>query len=162
MSTTPIWALEGISLDSTGDMIEGSLAYKINEMRLHALAQGEVYPTLAAGIEIVSSNTDWVLGTVTQVIPAAAITNDFHIHDISIESCDVDAVFEIALYYGAGDTEFSRKRFAIEGGFFGNVQIPLTCLKVPGESRIRMALASSNGTAAVATITLSVTYTEET
>jgi hypothetical protein len=163
---TPIWPIEGVALDSTGDMVAGdmvagSLTDSINDMRLHSLSRGLVYPTLAAGATVVSANTDWVLGALATVVPANTITTEFHVHDVSIESCDRDAVFEIVLYYGGGDTEFSRKRFAISGGFFGNVQIPMTCLKVPANSRVRAALASSNGTAQIATITMSITYAEE-
>ena len=158
---TPIWAIEGVALDSTGEMVADSLGDKVTELLAHINAEGQVYPTLAAGATIVSSNTDWVLGAVTEVVPINTITTIFHVHDVSIESCDRDAVFELVLYYGAGDTEFSRKRFAISGGFFGNVQIPMTGVKVPANSRVRAALASSNGTALVATITMSITYAEE-
>jgi len=158
---TPIWPIEGVAIDSTGDMVTGSLADIINDISLHSQARGLVYPTLAAGATVVSSNTDWVLGALATVVPASTIGVDFHPHDISVESCDRDAVFELVLYYGGGDTEFCRKRFAISGGFFGNVQIPLTSLKIPADSRIRAALASSNGTAQVATITMSITYAEE-
>jgi len=37
----------------------------------------------------------------------------------------------------------------------------MTGVKVPANSRVRAALASSNGTALVATITMSITYAEE-
>jgi len=159
---SPIWQIEGVALDSTGDMVQNSLADKATDLLAHINATGKVYPTLAAGATVVSANTDWVLGALATVVPASTISSVFHIHDISIESCDRDAVFEIVLYSGAGDTEISRKRFAISGGFFGNVQIPMTSVKVAADSRIRAAIASSDGTALVATITMSITYAEET
>lgn len=124
----------------------------------HIDARGRAYPTLVAGATIVSANADWTLGTVAEVIPASAITSAYHIHAVSIESCNRDAVFELAIYQGAGDTEISRVRFAISGGFFGNIQIPITCEEIEANARIRAALASSNGTAQIATITMSVIY----
>lgn len=158
---TPIWPIEGVALDSTGDMVQDSLADVARELLFHFNATGQVYPTLATGATVVSAAVNWTLGTLATVVPANEITTIFHVHDISIESCNRDAVFELVLYAGADDVEISRKRFAITGGFFGNVQIPMTSVKVAANSRIRAALASSNGGAQVATVTMSITYAEE-
>ena len=120
--------------------------------------QGRVYPTLAAGVTIASANADWTLGTVTEVIPVNTVTSAYHVSLVSIESCDEDAVFELALYYGASNTLMSTVRFAVSGGFFGNQLYLVPSVKVPANSKLSMALASSNGTAAVGTITVSVVY----
>lgn len=158
---TPIWQIEGVAIDSTGDMVSGSLGDVANEVLYHINAQGQVYPTLADGATIISANADWTLGAVAEIVPVNTITTVFHIHAVSVESCDRDAVFELVLYAGAGDTEVARVRFAITGGFFGNVQETVTCVKIAANSRVRAALASSNGAAQIATITVSVVYAEE-
>jgi len=120
--------------------------------------QGRCYPTLGDGVTIVSANTDWVLGTVTEVVPIDTIATPFHISAIVIESCDVDAVFELALYYGVSNTLMSTVRFSVEGGFFGNQVLLAPSVKIEQAANVSMALASSNGTAAVATISASIVY----
>jgi hypothetical protein len=122
--------------------------------------EGRVYPTLAAGTTVASANVDWVLGTVTELIPANTVTTAYHVSLVSVESCDENAVFELALYYGAANTLMSTVRFAVNGGFFGNQLYLVPSVKVPANSKLSGALASSNGTAAVGTITMSVVYRE--
>jgi len=158
---TPIWQIEGIALDSTGEMVNNSLADKVTDLLGNINTIVSVYPTLANGVDIVSANTDWVLGTVTEVVPINTITTDFHIHGITIEALDRDAVFELALYAGAGDTEVARVRWAQNGGFFGDRGLDtITGTQIAANSRIRAALASSNGTAQIATVRISIRYAE--
>ena len=120
--------------------------------------RGRVYPTLAAGVSVASANADWTLGTVTEVVPANTITTAYHVSLVSIEACDENAVYELAVYYGASDTLMCTIRFAVSGGFFGNQLYLLPSVKIPANSRLRMALASSNGAGAVGTIAVSVVY----
>ena len=157
MAGTPIWNIEGVALSTP---VAGSLGYLVQASCAHLGALLGVYPTLAAGVSVASANTDWVLGTVTEVVPANTVTNKFHIQGINIESCDRDAVFELVLYQGAGDAEVARVRFAILGGFSGAIVNVTTTVEIPANARIRAALASSNGTALVATVALSVRYAE--
>jgi len=119
----------------------------------------DVWPTLAAGIPVVSSAANWTYGIVTEIIPAGTIATPFNIHAIVPETCSDDGVFQLALYYGAADTLFMTVRYAIVGGFFGNTFIwtrssPL----IPANSRIRAALASSDGFANQCTQSLSLAY----
>lgn len=133
---------------------------RVRDLYNSEYTQGRVYPTLAAGVTVASANTDWTLGTVTEVIPAATVTTAYHVSLVSIESCDENAVFELALYHGAANTLMSTVRFAVAGGFFGNQLYEVPSVKIPANDRLAMALASSNGTAAVGTITVSVIYRE--
>jgi hypothetical protein len=107
---------------------------------------------------VASANADWTLGTITEVVPANTITTTYHVSLVSVESCDENAVFELALYHGAANTLMSTIRFAVNGGFFGNQLYLVPSVKVPANSKLSAALASSNGTAAVGTITMSVVY----
>lgn len=159
---TPIWQIEGVELDSTGEMVQDSLGDKVTDLLSHINARGEVYPTLAGGATVVSANANWTLGAFATIVPADTITSVFHIHAISIESCDRDAVFELVLYAGDPDVQIAHTRFAITGGFFGNIQDRITAEKVAANTRIRAKLASSNGAAQIATITMSIRYAEET
>jgi len=120
--------------------------------------QGRVYPTLAAGATIISAATDWGLGAIAQIIPAATVTSDYYLHSVNIETCDKNGIFELVLYQGAGDAEITRLRFAIAGGFFGNSFFTLNGPLVPANARIRAQLASSDGLANQATITISLCY----
>jgi len=147
----------GSKLDTHG----GNSIYSRLEAVYDGVSQArKVYPTLAAGATVVSANADWTYGNYGTVVPASTITNDFHILGISIESCDRDAVFQLELYKGAGDTIVTAVRFAVEGGFFGNQVYIVGSETVDANSQVRARLASSNGTAEIATITISVIYWE--
>lgn len=162
MGTSPIYYLEEVALNSTGDMVQDSLADKATDLLAHINAESHCYPTMASGATVVSANADWTLGAFAEIVPVNTITSVFHIHAVSIESCDRDAVFELELYAGAGNDMIGQTRFAISGGFFGNIQDRITCVKVAANSRIQAKLASSNGAAQIATITMSIRYAEET
>jgi hypothetical protein len=156
---TPIWPIEGIALDSTGDMVNGSLGDIALDLLANIDTLIQVYPTLANGIDVVSANADWTLGAFTQIVPASTIGSDFHIHGVIIEALNRDAVFELVLYYGAGDTEVARMRWAQAGGFFGNAFLDtITGTQIPADSRIRAKFASSNGAAQIATVRISLRY----
>jgi hypothetical protein len=119
-----------------------------------------VYPTLAAGATVVSAATDWGLGAFATVVAASAITEDFLVASITVESMSKNGVFELVLYYGAGDTELGRLRFSIVGGFYGNSVFVLPGVLVPANSQVRAKLACSDGLAGAATTTISIGYRE--
>lgn len=92
--------------------------------------------------------------------PANAITEDFIVQTFTIESCNNDGVFELEFYYGASDIIFASYRFAVNGGFFG-VPAPTPRVSspvIPANSRIRAKIASSDGLANQATLTISIGY----
>jgi hypothetical protein len=156
---TPIWAIEGVALDSTSDMVDNSLGDKVTDLLSSVSTLIQVYPTLANGVDVISANADWTLGAFTEIVPALAIANDFHIHGIIIEALNRDAVFEMVLYSGAGDTEVARVRWSQAGGFFGNAFLDtITGVQIAGDSRIRAKFASSNGAAQIATVRISLRY----
>lgn len=160
MSTTPIWPIEGVAIDSTGDMVTGSLADLLSEVDVHFHTESQVYPSLAAGATVVSANADWTYGAYATVVPASTISGAFHVHNVAIESCDQNAVFQLALYKGAGDDLIGTVRFASVGGFWGNAVYDVTCEEVEADAQIRARLASSDGAANQATVTISVCYHE--
>ena len=124
----------------------------------HIHEPGLVYPTEAAGIPVISANTNWGLGNLSTIVAAGAIVTDYRLHAVTIEAADHDAVYEQVIYQGAGDVEEARVRFAVVGGFFGNSYYVLTGPLVPGGARLRAAVASSDGLAHIATVTISVAY----
>jgi len=124
--------------------------------------QGRVYPTLAAGVTVVSAATDWVLGAITEVIPAGTVSVPFHASMVSIESCDKDGVFELAMYHGPTDIPMSTIRFAVQGGYFGNQLYLIPSVKILTDVNLSAALACSDGTAGAATIMISIVYREVT
>jgi hypothetical protein len=155
---TPIWAIEGVALDSTSESVDNSLGDLVQSLYNANYTQGRVYPTLAAGATVISANADWTLGALATVIPASTIAVPFHISSVAIETCNQNAIFELALYEGAGDTLVSTVRFAVTGGFFGNSLYLIPSVKLDADVRIRAALASSDGAANQATITISLVY----
>ena len=161
MSTTPIWPIEGVALDSTGDMVAGSLAAKVTDLLGAVNIYVGVYPTAAAGAQVDSGNGAWVESPAYwPVVPADTITSAFHIHGITIETCSIAAaIFELSLYAGVGHTEVARCRFAVVGGFFGNVVNLVTGVRVAANSQIDAKLRSSVGTPD--SLAISVRYAEE-
>ncbi len=114
-----------------------------------------VYPTLADGVTVTSHATDWLLGTIVQIVPASAISLDFDIHELVIEAVNTaDKVYELVLYSGAGDVEVGRVRFAagsVRGG------VPNVFMQTPiiaADSRIRAQLAIQDGGSKTAAISL--------
>ena len=155
---TPIFPIEGIALNSTGESVADSLGSLTQSLYNANYTQGRVYPTLAAGATINSGAADWVLGAFATVVPANPIAAAYHVSSVVIETCNMNAVFELVLYHGDADTLISTIRFAVTGGFWGNAVYLVPSVKIAANERIRAKLASSDGTANPATITASLVY----
>ena len=134
------------------------IAAELKLLVAHIHEEGKVYPTLVAGVPVVSTNTNWELGALSTIVAAGAILTDYRLHAISLENADKDAVYELVIYQGADDVEVCRIRFAVVGGFFGNSYYVLTGPLVPGAARLRAAVACSTGLAGVWTVTISIAY----
>jgi hypothetical protein len=135
-------------------------ARRLREAYEHLTTESEVYPSLAAGVTVVSANTDWVYGAYATVVAASTITVPFHVCGVAIETCDENAIYQLQLYKAAADVVVATIRFAVVGGFFGNQVYLIAAARCEANDRIRARLASSNGTAAVATQTISIAYQE--
>ena len=135
------------------------LESQVNSLYQANYTQARVYPTLAAGATVISANADWVLGAFATLIPAATVTSAYHISSIAVETCNVvTAVFELAIYYGDTDTLMSTVRFSIAGGFWGNSVYLVPSVTIQANARVRIKLASSDGLANPATLTVSAIY----
>jgi hypothetical protein len=102
------------------------------------------YPTLANGINLVAGAA-WVLGALTQIIPAATITNNFDIHWISIEDISQIDVFELQLFHGAGDTFAGCIRFSRKANQAHPQMQKVQPQIIPANDRVRGRLDSSIG-----------------
>jgi len=159
MGTSPIHYFEEVVADSTGDAIEGSLSKRIVSLYNANYTQGRCYPTLAPGVTVLSDNTDWGLGAFTTIVPLNGIASNYHLSAVVIETCNQNGVFEMPIYYGAGQTLMATTRFSYLGGFFGNSIYLTPSVKIPANSKIDVKLAYSGGfSVGVATITMSVIY----
>lgn len=145
----------GSKLDtSAGDSLYG----RMTNIWQYFNVERKVYPTLAAGATVVSANSVWGQGNYATIVPAGAIAARFHIHNISIETCSDDGVFQLELYQGASDILVTSVRFAQLGGFFGPSVFFLGSAFIPAGAQIRARLASSDGLANQCTITMSIGY----
>ena len=155
---TAIWPIEGVVLGASGPAVAGSLGDNIQALYNANYTPGRVYPTLAVGATLLSG-ADWVLGDFGTIVPANGITAAFHISAICVETCDVaNGVLELAVYSGDPDVLMATVRFSITGGFYGNSVYLIPSVKHAANTRIRGKLASSDGTANPATITVSIMY----
>jgi hypothetical protein len=135
-----------------------SIYSRLDELYDSNQSERKVYPTLAVGATVVSANADWTYGVYATVVPINTIANDFHILGLSIEGCNRNATFQLELYKGAADDLITAVRFNVTGGFFGNQVYIIGSEHVEANSQIRARLASSNGAAEIATITMSIVY----
>ncbi len=136
-----------------------SLFGRLRELIEHVHTAQKVYPTLADGVTLTTAAGDWALGTITEIIPADTITTEFDIHKVLVEDVNTqDKTYELVLYYGAGDIECVRVRFAATSNKGGvPAQFAMTPL-IPANSRIRGQLAIEDG--ASKTIKFSLRYHE--
>ena len=131
----------------------------------HAHSAQKVYPTQAEevggnegdGISLATAAGNWALGTIVEIVPANKITSEFDIHEVLVEDVNTqDKTYELVLYYGAGDTECARVRFAATSNKGGvPAQFAMTPL-IPANSRIRGQLAIEDG--ASKTVKISLRY----
>jgi len=149
----------GSKLDSSaGDSIYGRLL----NLWQYFNVERKVYPTLATGATVVSAAANWTFGSYATVVPAGAITARFHIHNITVETCNEDGVFQLELYQGASDVLVTAVRFSQLGGFFGNSAYFTGSAFIPAGARIRARVASSDGALNQVTMTISISYIEHT
>ena len=80
------------------------------------LAPDKVYPTLAAGVQVVAGTASWVLGVEVEIIPANLIPEDFTLRYVHLETVSATTVYELVLYAGTSqdNVEISRTRFTSE------------------------------------------------
>lgn len=123
---TPIWALEGVALDSTGDLVAGSLAAvaqtietEVHEVEKHLHSRGRYWGAVAVPDETnaieanvnrpfaaTSGNNTWgtaipICGTGDVPVPAGLIK--FDAHRLLITDLDDDTTpWRIRFIYGTG------------------------------------------------------------
>ncbi len=131
-----------------------SIFSHVHIMLEHGHSPSQVYPTLAAGTTVVSSAVAWTLGNFVIVVPASTVGLPFDIHYVSIEDLSANGVYELVLYYGAGDTECGRVRFTKNAVQDGTMNVPMQTILIPADSIIKAKLATDNAVANTADISL--------
>ncbi len=141
--------------DNSDNHDVASLFGRLRELNEHVHSLQKVYPTLADGVTLTTAAGDWALGTMTEIIPINTITVQFDIHEVLIEDVNTqDKTYELVLYYGAGDTECARVRFAATSNKGGvPAQFAMTPL-LPANSRMRAQIAIEDGGGKTAKISL--------
>lgn len=151
---TPIYDIEGIALDSTGENVAGSLGDRVSDIYSHLTDQAAlVYPTMAGGQAVTSAAGAWNLtAAFVEIVPTTTITPAFHIRSVAIEAAAV-GVYEVVLY--AVEVEIARFRFAVVGAFIGNAVHEVNSAEIASGTQIQVKTASAAGGNA---ITLSIQY----
>lgn len=126
-----------------------------NQQIEHIHSVQKVYPTLAAGVTLTTHANTWVLGTIVEIVPINTITAEFDIHEVLVEDVDTqDKTYELVLFYGAGDTECGRTRFAATSLKGGVPAVAMQTILIPANSRIRGQLAIDGGSGKTAKVSL--------
>ena len=141
---------------SKSDTSAGDSIYShVHILEEHAHSASMVYPTLANGVTV-TEGAAWTLGAFAQVVPASTIGSAFDIHHVGVENISANGVFELVLYYGAGDTECGRVRFTKNAVQDSVLNIPIQTPIIPLDSKIQAKVASAAG--GVKTVDISLFY----
>lgn len=128
---------------------------RLEQQLEHIHSAQRVYPTLAAGVSLTTHATTWVLGTIAEIVPVNTITAQFDIHEVLVEDVNTqDKTYELVLYYGGGDTECGRTRFAAGSTKGGVPAVAMQTILIPANSRIRGQLAIEDGGGKTAKVSL--------
>lgn len=147
----------GIDLiGNNGDDHVGATLFGRHQQQIeHVHSAQKVYPTLADGAALATAAGDWALGTITEIVPINTITSEFDIHEVLVEDVNTqDKTYELVLYYGAGDTECGRTRFAATSNKGGVPAVAMQTILIPANSRIRGQLAIEDGGSKTAKVSL--------
>ena len=139
---TPIHSIEGVALDSTGEMVDDSLGFMTHTVYSHVQGLETVYPDLGPGIDVVSHVNAWEYANFSIIAATNAINTAFHVVNVDVEACDVNDVIQIQLYYGAGTDQAGTFRFTTVGGFWGNSRYSINSPLLAANIQIRARCAS--------------------
>ena len=157
---TPIWPIEGVTLNSTGELIAGSLGGLVQNLYNANYTQTRCYPTLAKGADVVSGVANWAISAgYSAIVPINTITSNYHVSAVIVETAGAfNGEYELVLYYGAGHTLMATARFAVVGGFILNPFMLVPSVLIPANTQIDARLAYSLGGGGAATVTMSIVY----
>ncbi len=142
-----------------GSETANSIGEKVSTILKNVRGTPKVYPDLANGVQLTAHATNaWTLGTITQVVPANTITNNFTIGGIAIDTIsDTTKLYQVNLYYGDGDTFCGSFTFDANK-FNGFASYPVKTIQIPANSKVSAAVACSGG--AGETLNIKILYTE--
>jgi hypothetical protein len=130
------------------DVDTTTLAGRIHSLEEHIHSPTKAYPTLADAPTVVAEAADWGMGgALVEIVPASTITTKFDIHYVNIERVSATRVYELFLYYGAGDTLAGHVRITKSAGLDPVLDRSFQTDIIPANSRIRARLASAGGVA---------------
>jgi len=138
--------------DENGDSVY-SKGYRTDR---HDHSAAQVYPTLAAGINVTKSATPWTLGAFAVLVPTGTITSPFDVHGINFDDVPANGVYEIVLYAGpnGSEVEVGRVRFTRTSANDVELESPFQSPIISANSQVKVKLAGSNATATVVTISI--------
>ena len=145
MSSTTIGSVvQALNIAEPATRTTGSPYDHIYHIEEHNHQVGRTYPTLANGVTV-TAGAAWTLGAFVEIVPASTITSEFDIHYISVESLSANEVYELHLFYGAGDTFAGAVRFVKNAAVDAIVNAPFMTPLIPANSRIRAKIATAGG-----------------
>ncbi len=119
---------------------------RLQQLIEHVHTRQYVYPTLADGVILTTGAGDWGLGTITEIVPANAITFIFDIYELVIEDVNTqDKTYELILYYGGSDIVCGGTRFAATSNKGGVPNVNMQTVLIPANSRVKAQLAIQDG-----------------
>ena len=124
-------------------------------LQAEGLFQQYVYPNLAAPIVLPAQGGAWAYGALTQIVPINTITTDYSLREVIISAMSANADFELAIYYGAGDTLWAQAGFTRGGAQISSLVVGVSGIVIPANSVLKAAVADSVGTS---TLEIKITY----
>ncbi len=124
-------------------------------LQTEGLFEQFVYPTLAGPVAIPANGGGWTLGALTQVIPINQIATNYSIKEVIISDMSANADYQLALYFGAGNTLWAETGFTRSGAQVSSLVVAVSGIVIPANSILKAAIADSVGTS---TLKIKVTY----
>lgn len=133
------------AFDSIVTVVADSVFDMIHHIEEHLHSVAKVYPTQAAGVNVVAGAAWALSAAIVEVIPASTITSPFDIHFVSVEGLSDNGVYELVLYSGGAgsEVEIGRTRFTKNAVQDGTVNAPMITPVQAANARIGCALACS-------------------
>jgi len=118
-----------------------------------------VYPNLAAGVAVNTSDIAWAYGDFSQIIPPSVVTSGFTVTAVETEA-DSDGSYQLSLYTDSdATTEISHTLFHRETNTTKVDYLPMVTGDIAENSMIYARLASSTTSSDAALV--KVYYTEQ-
>lgn len=134
----------GTNADTSSD---NTISGKLAEIFEHMHSSSQIYPKLADPVLITKAGGAWAAyGTPTEVVPVDTITVEFDLHWVVVSDISANGFYTATIYKGLAGSEIAIAEIAANRNAVQSQEgsIPIATAPIPANTRISVALSSSN------------------